>query len=226
MATHKVYNKDFFKTWSSDMAYVLGFLYADGNISVGKRGNHYVAIYSADRYILVAIARAFGSTHKISKRSLSSGSVYRIQIGSKEWVEDLAVIGVGSTKTKRLTLPLIPDSYRADFVRGYFDGDGNVWIGTVNKHRSTPSCVIQVAFTSGCRSFLVQLHTLLQMHCKVTGGSMYDSKTRAYSRLAFSSGDALTIYKIMYNGRHKLFLKRKKVVFEQFIKIRGRSSAG
>ena len=83
MAEHKTYNKDFFKTWSSDMAYVLGFLYADGNISVGKRGNHYVAIYSADRYILVAIARAFGSTHKISKRSLSSGSVYRIQIGRK-----------------------------------------------------------------------------------------------------------------------------------------------
>lgn len=218
MGIRKAYNKDFFKIWSADMAYVLGFLYADGNISVGKRGSYYVALYSADKYILEEMAKDFGSKHKISKRSFVTGAVYRIQVGSKEWVEDLVRIGVSVMKTKRLKLPLIPSIFRADFVRGYFDGDGNVWTGIVNKHRHTPSVVIQMAFTSGCRSFLAELHKLLQVDFGVKGGSLYDSKTRLFSRLSFSTRDALTIYKIMYNDAHKLHLKRKKYVFDKFIK--------
>lgn len=225
MPIPKLYDKDFFKTWSSDMAYILGFMYADGNIVETKRGNHYVAIYTADEALLVEMAKCIKSDHKISLRNVRSGHVYRIQVGSKTWFEDLNNIGLHPNKSKRMVLPHIPKKLFGDFLRGYFDGDGNVWMGYLNKHRTTPTLVLQASFTSGSVDFLRKLLIELQ-YLGITGGAVYEPKTRNFGRLTLSSLDALKIYKIMYTTGHKLHLKRKKVVFEQFIKQCGRSSAG
>lgn len=225
MPITKSYNRDFFKTWSSDMAYILGFMYADGNIVITKQGNNYVAIYTADKDLLIAMADCMKAEQKISARKSSTGCNYRIQIGSKEWFNDLIKLGLHPNKTSRMRLPLIPQGFFGDFVRGYFDGDGNVWTGTIHKERKTTTQTIQVFFTSCSLLFLSDLRQLLQVN-GVEGGGMYIPKKGNFARIIFSSNDALKIYKIMYNSRHKLYLKRKKVVFEQFIKIRGRSSAG
>lgn len=201
------------------MAYILGFMYADGNIVYTKRGNHYVAIYTADKELLIAMASCMKAEQKISVRKSSTGCNYRIQIGSKEWFYDLGKLGLYPDKTARMRLPLIPEEFFGDFVRGYFDGDGNVWAGTIHKERKTTTETIQLSFTSSSILFLNDLRQLLQSN-GIKGGGVYNPKKGNFSRLTFSSNDALKIYKIMYNGRHKLHLKRKKVVFEQFIKLR------
>lgn len=213
------YNKDFFKNWSSEMAYVLGFLYADGNISKTKRGTHFIAIYSADKDILVKMQKLLRSDHSISSRRSPTGCVYRIQIGSKEWFCDLENIGLNPGKTKRLKLPNIPDCYFGDFVRGYFDGDGNVWVGKIHKNRDVSTLTIQVAFTSGSFDFLVSLRHILQTK-GLQGGSVFRLNDGKYGRLIFSVRDAFKLYEIMYNGRHKLYLKRKQAVFDKFAKMR------
>ena len=69
MPVPKSYNKDFFKVWTPDMAYVLGFLYADGNIVQTKRGNYYIAIYTADQPLLSAMKKCMKSEHKIAMRT-------------------------------------------------------------------------------------------------------------------------------------------------------------
>jgi len=115
------------------MAYILGFMYADGNITQTKRRNHYIAIYTADRPLLVSMRKCFGSKHKISLRCSSGGQTYRIQIGSSEWFTDVGKLGLFPNKTKRMMLPRVPSKFLGDFVRGYFDGDGNVWVGLVHK---------------------------------------------------------------------------------------------
>jgi hypothetical protein len=215
----KKYNKDFFKKWSHDMAYVLGFLYADGNIVATKRGNYYIAFYTSDRELLVRIKKILKSEHKISCRTSETGKVYRIQVGSKEWFTDMARHGLHPGKARRMRLPTISPTYFGSFVRGYFDGDGNVWSGFVHKDRSIPSRVLYVAFTCASDAFLQDLQKRLLRRAIVSGGSIYTSKVKNFSRLNFSTKDALKIYRIMYTGRHKLFLKRKKVVFEQFMKM-------
>lgn len=53
----------------------------------------------------------------------------------------------------------------------------------------------------------------------IPGGSLYQVKTGNYGRLLFGSRDALKLFKIMYNRPHKLFLKRKKLVFEKYMKF-------
>jgi intein-encoded DNA endonuclease-like protein len=207
------------------MAYVLGFLYADGNIIQTKRGTHFVVLYIADEDILLDIRNSFKSDHKISKRTSVTGSVFRIQIGSAEWFNDLGKIGLFPNKTKRMLLPNVPDNFFGDFIRGYFDGDGNVWTGLIHKKRVTQAYTIQVSFTSGSLDFLISLRTQLQ-RCGLKGGGVFVSKTANFARLTFSRQDALKIYEIMYNAEHKLFLKRKKVVFDKFIHNCGGSSTG
>ena len=219
----KKYNQDFFKNWSSDMAYVLGFLYADGNIVATKRGTHFIALHIADEELLVEIRRVCESAHKISRRSSASGNVFRFQIGSKVWFEDLCALGLTPSKSGRMRLPQIPNIYQGDFVRGYFDGDGNVWMGEAHKQRHTKHILLQVSFTSISKEFLFDLHKLLH-NSGVVGGSLHTSRLRNFSRLSFASRDALTIYKIMYNRLHKLHLQRKKLVFEKFGNCGGSST--
>lgn len=51
-------NQDFFKTWSSDMAYIFGFWCADGCIYGGKMFD--ITIHNKDKYILKRIAEKLG----------------------------------------------------------------------------------------------------------------------------------------------------------------------
>jgi intein/homing endonuclease len=218
MPIYKKINKDFFKKWSRDMAYVLGFFAADGNISHNNRGASFLSIEITDKKLLYSIRKAMSSDHTISVRNrggLNKDS-YRLQIGSKEMVEDLAALGFKSRKAYALSVPDMPKKYRADFIRGYFDGDGNVWTGYVHKERKTALFVIQVLFTSASREFLFSLQSLLHEEGLV-GGSLTTHAVKKYSRLSFVGSDSLKIFKIMYNTETPLYLKRKKDVFERFI---------
>lgn len=215
MPIYRTYNRDFFKKWSHDMSYVLGFLFADGNLVQNKRGGHYIAIYTADRPLLVAMKRSMESTHVISVQHKPLGSAYRIQIGSKEWFQDLHVLCLTPNKTRRMHLPSIPKKYVGDFVRGYFDGDGNVWMGRIHKDRPVQSAVLQACFTSASLDFLKSLLELLRNN-GIRGGGFYTVKKGTYSRLILSTLDALKLYEIMYNATCKLHLERKKSVFERF----------
>lgn len=51
------------------MAYVLGYIAADGAITIGKRGNHYIDINSVDPELPAIVKRALRSNHKITVTS-------------------------------------------------------------------------------------------------------------------------------------------------------------
>jgi intein/homing endonuclease len=219
MPIHRIFNKYFFKKWSSDMAYILGFLFADGNIIRTKRGTHFVSIYTADKALLISMIISMGSTHKISKCVGKNGNVYKVQIGSLELFNDLTSLGLVPRKARRMKLPEIPKKYIGDFVRGYFDGDGCVWSGLIHKHRDKKTRVLLVSFVSASYNFLNKLHKLLKTS-GMCGGSLFRSNNGCYARLSFSTCDSLKMYKIMYNSHGKLFLQRKKLIFDKFIKMR------
>lgn len=184
-----------------------------------------VAIYTADRNLLSDIRKLIGSTHKLSERRSDTGVVYRIQVGSKEWFGDLAILGIHPNKARRMRVPRVPKEFFSDFVRGYFDGDGNVWAGFMNRSRKTPTKVLLVSFTSASLSFLNDLKKSLSLF-GIKGGQLYTPSKHNFTRFTLATLDALKLYKIMYTGRRKPFLVRKKVVFNRFIKSRSRSSTG
>ncbi len=215
MPIYKKINKDFFKKWTKDMSYVLGFLYADGNIIKNKRGAHFISLYSADFDLLEKMRDAMGSDHKISNRKGLDSNNHSIQIGSKEMYEDLIVLELRQNKTLRMQLPLIPDKFFSSFLRGYFDGDGNVWVGQIHKERKTSHLAIRTVFTSCSKEFLISLNENIY---KLSGqkGSVTKGKGNYY-RLTFSIKGSFQLYEMMYNGvQSSLFLNRKKTKFDEY----------
>jgi intein-encoded DNA endonuclease-like protein len=156
------------------------------------------------------------SNHKLAERKSSVGTCYQFQIGSKVMFSDLCMFGMTPCKAKRMKLPEVPKKYAGDFIRGYFDGDGNVWSNFIHKERASKLLTLQVHFTSASVGFLESLQKLLLIN-KVGKGSLRSIKS--YGRLSYSSKDALKIYKSMYNSPCELFLHRKRRVFERFIKM-------
>jgi len=203
------------------MAYVLGFFAADGNMIKNKRGAHFIEFQITDKDILEKVKRLLDSNHRITarKRNARWNTIYRLQIGSKSIFNDLSQIGLTPNKSKTIKLPFIPDKYFSHFTRGYFDGDGNVTIAKYiradrnNKNTTT----ILSGFTSGSKNFLKTLHIKLKKLSDISGGTFYYSK--GY-RLCFSVNDSLSLYKFLYKDvRNKLYLSRKKKIFEKYFKL-------
>lgn len=218
MAKKLTVDRKFFKKWSPDMAYVLGFFLADGTFDITKRGGYYFGFNIADWEILNEMRKVLGSEHKISERPVkhNESQSYRLQIGSKEMCEDLLKLGVSPRKTFQLSVPALPRQFVFDFVRGYFDGDGNVWFGYINKTRERPTFVLQITFTSGSAAFMQSFKDLLNEY-GIKGGALYVPKDKNYARLTFSTTAAITLAEKMYCRETSLFLKRKKKQVDLFV---------
>lgn len=223
MPIFKNINKDFFKIWSPEMAYVLGFFAADGSMVRNRRGAHCIEFKITDQDLLESIRLTLGSNHTIAclKRSKEKWKPqFRLQIGNKTMFEDLLSLGMTQSKSLTLCMPDVPKKYLSHFVRGYFDGDGNVYANEyARKGRKLLSVTLLTGFTCGSRDFLKSLHTLLSENAIVSGGSLFAREN--YFRLHYSVRDSCSLYRFMYNTESGLFLSRKKTVFENYFKKAG-----
>ncbi len=201
------------------MAYILGFLYADGNIIETKRGTHFTAFYSADECLIRWIHEVIKSEHKISSRTKSGSINYKIQIGSKEWFKDLERLGLIPNKAKRMRMPDVPKMFVGDFIRGYFDGDGNIWSGPIHMQREKRTLILMARFTSCSEKFLEDVLLAIRRR-GVRNGKVHHSKKGNFSRLTLGTRDSLKLYEIMYNSPCSMYLERKRIVFERFIRMR------
>jgi hypothetical protein len=215
-------NQRFFQTWTPEMAYVLGFFAADGNMIKNRRGAHFVSFYSTDEELLEMVRGVMGSTHKIGFRIYPPPWKigYKIQIGSKQLFNDL--IGLGMTPNKSLTLkfPDIPAEFFPHFVRGYFDGDGCIYFKEYfAKDRQKMRWAFTTHFTSGSRAFLISLHDRLQSIGLAGGAVRTKTKKegRGHFELIYSHQDSLALARLMYDTIpcDKLYLDRKYQLFQK-----------
>lgn len=201
------------------MAYVLGFFAADGSMLENKRGACFIEFQVTDRQIIVDIRAVISSNHSITnrKRNTNQNSVYRLQIGSKEWFGDLTHLGFTQAKSKTLCFPCVPPRYVGSFVRGYFDGDGGVYFRKYKvKDRKKPRWVFSSKFTSGSREFLCVLHNVLRDQ-GIQRGFIVTRKKGSGFDLVLSHRDSVALYRLMYNNAPRIYLKRKYEVFRRAI---------
>ena len=223
MPIYRRVNKEFFKKWTPEMFYILGFFAADGYITVNRRGGQFWCIQITDKKLLEQIKKTIDAEHKISIR-LGTGNrsdLYRLQIGSIEMCNDLRKLGFNDNKTEHLSLPHVPAKYLSHFVRGYFDGDGNVWIGYIHKERIKRLRTIRTIFTSCSGKFLAVLKQKLEEQ-GIKKGTIRKEKG-SYSRLTYSMYGSLSLYDFMYNSfilKDSIFLQRKKSIFEKYKSLR------
>lgn len=210
------------------MAYVLGFFAADGTMVQNRRGGHYIEFNSTDRQLIYLVKNLLGATQTVSIRNHANKQWkkgYRIQIGSKEMFSALVALGFAPNKSLAVRLPSIPPDNVSHFVRGYFDGDGNTYCKKhFAKDRGKMRWVFSTRFTSGSKSFLLELHDLLKDYGVRRG--FVQGKRGGYE-LVLSHRDSLALYRLMYDNVPDAFcLRRKRKLFEKAImKLWGRSSA-
>ena len=208
------FNERFFETIDSqEKAYLLGFLYADGNISNNK---YYINIDLAeyDKEILDMFIKElnYNIYPKLNEREINSNKYLKLSIGSKAMCTDLIKIGCTPNKTLQLCYPKIDDKYHRHFIRGYFDGDGTV---TRNKDR----CYIKITST---KLFLNKIYFILNKELNININKLIKSN-KIYNLSLSSINDTIKFYNYIYKNAN-LFLKRKYNKYTELYEINKKSN--
>lgn len=204
-------NESFFKTITKDSAYVLGWVASDGCIQYIPKKKYSLRFELKDYDALEMIRTLMNSTHRIFPRK--DKKTYCLIIDSKKLIKSLLDLGITPKKTYTLQFPNIPKEYYPDFIRGYFDGDGSVYI---NKHNhKAPQLVSYIC--SANKQFLEHIgHYLLEEIGIIP--KIYEDSPNFY-KLRYGAKESFALYKLMYNDTQN-YLKRKKDVFDNAIEIK------
>jgi transposase len=189
------FNEHFFSEWSPDMAYVLGFLFADGSLE--KSGGR-IYFYQKAPAILYDIARVIGYDGPLHKVG-TNREIHALVLSSKVMVNSLAQYGLYPGPISFIIR--VPDHvpYPADFVRGYFDGDGYSRYYRDEK--------LLIGFTSAAKQFLLDLANRLS---PVPMNGPYVSR-QTHFEIRCLSHRALTFRDWMYCTESTLWIEKKRL---------------
>ena|SRR3989344_811059 len=204
------------------MAYVLGYLYADGNLEYSPRiRGRYIRVTSTDKDRITSIRKLLKSKHSIvvDKRDGNYKDKYLLRIGNCALYNQLAKFGVTPHKSLTMCLPSIPIRFTGDFVRGYFDGDGCVYYEQGRGKTSLIKKRLAVIFTSGSKTFLHQLNILLSQRAGTSIRTIYSYARNAH-RLRYSTADSKILFPFIYKNakRKELYLSRKYAIFYKYLR--------
>ena len=209
------------------MSYILGFIVADGCILKRKnRKNSYIFnITNKEKQHLEKIKKAMSAAAPLGlKRSgyTKKKDCYFIQICNKEICKDLINLGILPRKTYNLKPIKVPDKYFSNFVRGFFDGDGTVYIYNVN---GVPQ--IKAGFVSLRPSFITRFNQQLCENLGIPIKSIHrtiDKRRREMIQynICFYIDDCEKLAEFMYGNSPILYLPRKRRVFEKWKLIKRR----
>lgn len=194
----------FFKKWSWQMAYILGYICADGCI----RPHKYETKVKSIDYELLHFMQSVMKTNypiKIEKNT----RCYSLSIYSKEIIKDLLCLGVTPKKSLILEFPNVPDKYLWSFLRGVTDGDGHIR----PPHHGSKHISWAV---NGSKPFLTKMLSILSQKI---GSPNYALNPQGKSFAVAINGEyAYNALNLMYSGT-EYGLSRKKNVALLSIKI-------
>lgn len=197
-------NNNYFSNQNEKMAYIIGFLAADGNVS--KEGNRVQSQLSIkDKDQLEMLHREIGGCEVYEY--LSNG--YRScgwHCISAQIKKDLAEYGIVPHKTGTICIPKkLEKKYWRDFIRGYFDGDGSI---------CKDSYGLRLSITSANREILDDINSFFAEN-GIKPSALYNDHSNKDIR--FRTQASIDIYNLLYYD-NCLCLKRKKEKYLQLIK--------
>lgn len=207
-------------------AYFLGLLFADGHIDHTHTKRNYricLSLNTEDGYLIEKFAKEVQTSLKVKyyTQTKKDGRVRHtaiLSLGSKEMYEDLLKLGMTEIKVDNLIhLPPLEGEMMRHFIRGYFDGDGSVYLSHVKK---TGEIILGSNFT-GNYYFLKELNDVLSKFITTKGRKPFDRGN--YASLHFSSSKLSTeLYNYLYKDNDQIFMKRKKEKFIEFFEFKAR----
>lgn len=194
--------------------YLLGLIFADGNLS--KSQNSYrLSIRLNDLDLISLLYPLFSDTSKriiykeefLVKNKLKPS--YLIINSNLEAIDICRYFGITERKSLTMLFPSIPDIFLKDFIRGYFDGDGSVFISS--KYKDT--VYLGVTFTSGSKKFLEVLQKILLKH-SISSSLLTDYRGHSYILRIYKQEEIKIFRNFIYDSSN-YYLTRKKDIFYQ-----------
>lgn len=197
-------NNNYFSEQNNRMAYIMGFLAADGNVS--KNGNRIQSQLSLkDKGHLEMIQSEIGGCEVYEYESNGYKSC-GWHCCSSQIKKDLAVYGIIPHKTGTLSIPKVLDKqYWKDFIRGYFDGDGTI---------CKDGTGFRVTITSANKEILEDINSYFEEN-GIKPSNLYKDHNNICIR--FRSQASIDIYNLLYYN-DCLCLKRKKEKYIELMK--------
>jgi len=197
-------NQRVFANLSPDVAYVVGFVLADGTI-----GSNRMKISNTNFSILEQIRFILGSSHPIAQEQNRLGKWHTLTIVSMNLRDDLIALGISQNKSLNAELPKIPDNFFSHFLRGYFDGDGGVY------HSKRGG--LRIKFTSGSEKLLKEISHHINKLYAINGSDVVCDSGRQHAfRLWYYGKNAVAIMNIMYKDSGNLYIEKKRAVFNEY----------
>lgn len=215
---HRKYslNEEYFDTQSHNMAYIVGFIAADGTMR--KKGNGIkIGLSAIDKEILEKIKNELNSGRPIREYEDNKGySKVELDFSSSHIQDELRKYGIVPNKTALLKPPsLLKEDYIIDYIRGYFDGDGSISkTGYLNNGVEFRIVSASLEILKFFQNFFHQKYGQNLSH--IYPRKKEDNELQLYD-LRYSTNFSKELYKILYTP-NCLCLKRKKDKYEQLLK--------
>jgi hypothetical protein len=199
---------------TEEKAYWLGFLYADGSVGTTDKSctapnRLAINISSKDKNLLydfLSDVEAYDTKimdYMPSEKTYGNTMMSRVYLNSKTLCSHLIEHGCVPNKTFDISMPDLPPKMISHFIRGLFDGDGNITSGPTFR-------------ITGYHIFMAQIHTLLNISCNLnsrTSLKYYPEKDPRICDLCFGGPNLCTkIFHYLYDNA-TICLQRK---FEKF----------
>ena len=209
-------NTEPFKEMHKEFAYLLGYALADGNINKQRTCLNYVSI---DKEHLEMLSNYFSVgvedfkyklyVRKNSHRYPNAKPAYTLNISSIEFCKIFEDYGIIPNKSYNCPFPKIPKEFQLHFLRGIFDGDGNLYCSkksgvkiTIAGNKETVIGIYEILITLGIESHLYYLDL---DRVKI---------------ITIQGSHAINILKLMYENSLNLRLERKYVYYLNYLESR------
>lgn len=181
---------------TEEKAYWLGFIYADGNV---YRTTFTLKLNIKDESHIKIFMNHIKGEQPI--KYYSENCCY-VNITSKRMIKQLNDIGVMPRKTFKIELPKLRYDLYNDFIRGYFDGDGCIYV--TNKYHTFSMYTASKSFKNSIKNFF---KNELKIDLNEYGNNLSKSKI----------SDLIKIYNFLYDKPNIVYLDRKKEKFDYFL---------
>ena len=199
---------------NSEEAYIAGIFLADGYVGTHQLG---LKLKKSDKYIVDKIKNYFSDEIKLQEDKNS----FSFSVSSMKACENAVNLGILRNKTnKEMMIPKMNIKFHADFIRGYFDGDGTIFKCN-NKYLKSNICSPKIEILIKIQEILINnnIFSTINKESRIgktfilpQGVSIIGSMDM-YRLFIRKKDDLKRFYYFLYNDCDFL-LKRKKEIFD------------
>ncbi|CAM1371542.1 hypothetical protein [Tenacibaculum xiamenense] len=214
----KKIDEKIFKKLTARSAFLLGYIYTDGDLVLNKTTKKYfLRVYSKHKTQIEKIKKILKSDAKIQYRKEKSynnfiqGGVYFIHVGNQIIINDLLDFGLTLTKNENVTFPKIPKNLINHFIRGCWAGSGNV---------TTYNGRVFSSLTIGSIKFMTEIEKTLNLNGLKIRNIYKNSHSKKPSyKIKYAHSESEKLYNYLYKGKSTLTTSDKQqIIYTKYFK--------